>query len=96
MPQPRDVLLVAIIFKTQRHPRGTVRQPSVPSLSRAAMSRHITLPITSPRQRNISVYRYRCLLACMPPTFRQPKTDGPQPVTSVCYLLDLARSLDSA
>lgn len=85
--------LAAIILKTQQHPRGAARHRFLPSLSMTVMSRHVTLPITTPRQRNIPAHR--CLLARLPACHRptgSPKTDGPQPtahspqpVTSVCY-----------
>lgn len=95
--------LVAILSKTQQHPTrgGTpplwrpLPPPPIPLSVAAVMGRHIILPITSPRQRSIPVHTGVCLPACHRPT-GSPKTDGPQPVTSVCYFFDLRRGLDSA
>lgn len=76
-----------------RYPFGSPPSPSFAPQWQQRWGRHIILPVTSPRQRSIPVHR--CLLARMPPTDRQPpKTDGPQPVTSVCYFFDLGRGLD--
>lgn len=70
---------------------GTPPLPPLPSEEQAYHSAyHHSTPAQYP-----SPQVFACPPACMPPTGGQPKTDGPQPVTSVCYLFDLARGLDT-
>lgn len=67
-----------------RHPFGASPPPSNSPLrgSSDGEAYHFAYHQSSPAQHPSP---HRCLLACMPPTDRKrPKTNGPQPVTSVC------------
>lgn len=68
--------------------------PPLPPLPSEEQAYHFAYHHSTPAQYP-SPQVFACPPACMPPTGGQPKTDGPQPVTSVCYLFDLARGLDT-